>query len=71
MVNRDTDEEKVSDFFLSIVSELAIEYDCKLLGCGFDENDETWWIEIDGLPRNQDKMTSALSKVFKKWRYHD
>ena len=66
MVNRDTDEEKASEFFLSTVSEIAFQYDCKLLGCGYDE-DIGWWVELGGLSRQQDKALTAIGKAFKKW----
>lgn len=65
MVHTDTTADDITDIFLSVVSEVAFQHDCKILGCGFDG--EEWWVELDGLPKNQDKVLSAIGKLFARW----
>jgi len=62
-----TNEKDISDIFLNAVSELAFQYDCKLLECDYDEKGKSWNISIDGLPKNQRKMERALGRVFAEW----
>lgn len=62
-----TNEKEISDLFLTTVSELAFEYDCKLLECGYNEEERLWWISVDGLSTNQLKMEKALMGMFGEW----
>jgi len=65
-VKRETDEEITSDLFLTAVSEIAFQHDCKATKVEYDK-ETGWWVELDGLPKNQDRVFRKLGKVFKRW----
>jgi hypothetical protein len=66
VVKRETDEEITSDLFLTAVSEIAFQHDCKPTKVEYDEK-IGWWVELDGLPKNQNKVFRKLGRMFKRW----
>lgn len=65
MATKEENAQKVTDIFLSAVAEIAFQYDCKILGCGYDDKEQ--WVELDGSPENSKKALCAIGKIFAEW----